>query len=109
MKRRTERRGLKPILALLLVFVMAVTSASPAFGAAYGLGGDEADRIVRPGSDGIEALPVIYLQPEDVKSREIRRIMAESLKRFNHEECAREYIKLYERMLDRPLVKREIT
>jgi len=32
--------------------------------------------------------------------------MRESLKRFNHEECAREYIKLYEKMLDRPLVKR---
>ncbi|MBQ6331030.1 MAG: glycogen synthase, partial [Kiritimatiellae bacterium] len=50
-----------------------------------------------------------YRQPEEVKEREIRRIMAESLRRFNHEACAREYIKLYERMLDRPLVKREIT
>ena len=43
--------------------------------------------------------------PADVRSREISRIMTESTARFNHEACAREYIKLYERMLDRPLVK----
>jgi len=47
-----------------------------------------------------------YRQPADVRSREIGRIMAESLRRFNHEACAREYIKLYEKMLDRPLVER---
>ena len=46
-----------------------------------------------------------YRQPVDVKEREIRRIMSESLRRFNHEACAREYIKLYEKMLDRPLVR----
>ena len=46
-----------------------------------------------------------YRQPSDVKEREISRIMSESLKRFNHETCAKEYIKLYERMLDRPLVR----
>ena len=45
--------------------------------------------------------------PADVREREISRVMTESLARFNHEACAREYIKLYERMLDRPLVKRE--
>ena len=43
--------------------------------------------------------------PAEVREVEIRRIMAESLTRFNHEACAREYIRLYERMLDRPLVK----
>ena len=48
-----------------------------------------------------------FHSPADVRGREISRIMTESLARFNHEECAREYIKLYERMLDRPLVKRE--
>ena len=32
--------------------------------------------------------------------------MAESVARFNHEACAKEYIKLYEKMLERPLVKR---
>ena len=44
----------------------------------------------------------------DVKDREVTRIMSESLARFNHEACAREYIKLYEKMLDRPLVKKEM-
>jgi len=48
-----------------------------------------------------------YMQPREVRVREISRIMEESLRRFNHEACAREYIKLYERMLDRPLVERE--
>ena len=46
-----------------------------------------------------------YRQPADVKEREIARIMSESLNRFNHEACAKEYIKLYEKMLDRPLVR----
>ena len=50
-----------------------------------------------------------YRQPVEVREREIRRIMSESLRRFNHEACAKEYIKLYEKMLDRPLVKREIS
>ena len=44
----------------------------------------------------------------DIKEREITRIMRESLQRFNHEECAKEYIKLYEKMLQRPLVKRSV-
>ena len=46
-----------------------------------------------------------YRQSSEVKEREISRIMSESLRRFNHEACAKEYIKLYERMLDRPLVR----
>ena len=46
-----------------------------------------------------------YRQPADVKDREVTRIMSESLARFNHEACAREYIELYERMLHRDLVK----
>jgi glycogen synthase len=45
--------------------------------------------------------------PADIREREIARIMTESLARFNHDACAREYTSLYERMLDRPLVKRE--
>ena len=48
-----------------------------------------------------------YRQPREIREREIRRIMVESLRRFNHTECAKEYIKLYEKMLDRPLVKRQ--
>ena len=47
-----------------------------------------------------------YMQPREVREREVRRIMAESVARFNHEACAKEYIKLYEKMLERPLVKR---
>ena len=46
-----------------------------------------------------------YRQPVEVRDREITRIMRESLARFNHEACAKEYIKLYEKMLDRPLVR----
>ena len=45
--------------------------------------------------------------PADIREREIARIVTESLARFNHDACAREYTSLYERMLDRPLVKRE--
>ena len=45
-----------------------------------------------------------YFQPREIREREISRIMSESLTRFNHKECARQYIELYERMLDRPLV-----
>ena len=48
-------------------------------------------------------------QPAEVREREIARIMSESLARFNHEACAKEYIGLYEKMLDRPLVKREVS
>ena len=40
-----------------------------------------------------------------VREREVRRIMTESLSRFNHRACAQEYINLYEKMLDRPLVQ----
>jgi ADP-glucose type glycogen/starch synthase len=46
-----------------------------------------------------------YSEPAEVKEREISRIMAESLERFNHSACAKEYIALYEKMLDRPLVR----
>ena len=46
-----------------------------------------------------------YRQSAEIKNREIARIMAESLRRFNHEACAKEYINLYEKMLDRPLVR----
>ena len=50
-----------------------------------------------------------FHQPTAVRDREIKRIMSESLRRFNHEACAKEYIKLYEKMLDRPLVKKEVS
>ena len=46
-----------------------------------------------------------FHQPKEVREREVSRIMSESIRRFSHEACAKEYIKLYERMLDRTLVK----
>jgi len=46
-----------------------------------------------------------YNLPAAVKEAEIARVMAESLKRFNHEACARQYIGLYEKMLHRHLVR----
>jgi starch synthase/alpha-amylase len=45
-----------------------------------------------------------WRRPAGVRAREISRIMTQSLARFTHHACAREYIHLYERMLDRPLV-----
>ena len=35
---------------------------------------------------------------------ELARVMREGKARFNHEVCARSYIEIYERMLDRPLL-----
>ncbi|MBO7482766.1 MAG: glycogen/starch synthase [Kiritimatiellae bacterium] len=46
-----------------------------------------------------------HMQPREVREREVRRIMTESLRRFSHKKCAQEYIDLYEKMLDRPLVR----
>ena len=48
-----------------------------------------------------------FHQSAELRAREISRIMIESRRRFNHEACAKEYIKLYEQMLDRPLVKKD--
>ena len=47
-----------------------------------------------------------WKMPQDIREGEVRRIMSESLHRFNHEACAQQYIELYEKMLNRPLVKR---
>ncbi|MCQ2388504.1 MAG: glycogen/starch synthase [Kiritimatiellae bacterium] len=46
-----------------------------------------------------------WKRPPDARRAEIARIMRESLRRFNHEACARQYIELYEQMLHRPLVR----
>ena len=42
--------------------------------------------------------------PEKVKRRQIERIMQESTASFNHANTARQYIDLYEKMLERPLI-----
>ena len=43
--------------------------------------------------------------PAETREAQIARIVRESLRRFNHEECARQYIELYEKMLNRKLVR----
>lgn len=48
-----------------------------------------------------------YALPVEIRSREIRRIMRESLHEFSHREVARRYIAIYEEMLARPLVEKE--
>ncbi len=42
--------------------------------------------------------------PQSVKRAQIRRIMNQSAVRFTHAVCARQYIELYEKMLQRPLI-----
>lgn len=43
--------------------------------------------------------------PAEIKDPQIARIMRESLVEFNHEEVAKQYIRIYEQMLARPLVE----
>lgn len=45
-----------------------------------------------------------YMLPESIRVPQIQRIMTDSLSRFTHEETARQYIDLYEKMLQRPLI-----
>jgi starch synthase/alpha-amylase len=52
----------------------------------------------------IEQAMSFYNQPQKVKTEQIKRIMVESQSTFTHANTAREYIKLYEKMLERPLV-----
>lgn len=46
-----------------------------------------------------------YRQPPEVKNPQIKRVMTQGLARFNHENCAKAYIDIYEKMLNRPLVR----
>jgi hypothetical protein len=46
-----------------------------------------------------------YSLPAEVRAAEITRIMEEARLRFNHEQTAQEYIRLYEKMLNRKLVE----
>jgi len=45
-----------------------------------------------------------YALPTRVKAKQIKRIMTESAEAFTHENTARQYIDLYEKMLQRPLI-----
>ena len=49
-----------------------------------------------------------YNLSEAVKDKQIRRIMNESAETFTHARTARQYIALYERMLERPLILKNI-
>jgi starch synthase len=48
-----------------------------------------------------------HMMPPDIKERQIRRIMTQSAAIFNHRVTARQYIDLYEKMLQRPLIHRQ--
>lgn len=52
----------------------------------------------------IDQAMAFYQQPREVKLRELQRIMTQSAQTFNHAVTARQYIDLYERMLQRPLI-----
>ncbi len=45
-----------------------------------------------------------YRLPRSTKRRQIQRIMKFARERFNHKVCAEQYIRLYERMINRPLL-----
>jgi len=45
-----------------------------------------------------------YKLPTNTKARQIERIMTESIASFNHDVTAQQYIELYEKMLQRPLI-----
>ena len=45
-----------------------------------------------------------YNRPQEVKEGQIKRIMKQSTATFNHDITARQYIALYEKMLQRPLI-----
>ncbi len=52
----------------------------------------------------IDQAMVFYKLGPEQKNRHIRRIMKEGKERFNHENCAKQYIDLYQRMLRRPVI-----
>jgi starch synthase len=45
-----------------------------------------------------------FRMPPSQRRRQIERIMQESAASFNHANTARQYIDLYEKMLERPLI-----
>lgn len=53
----------------------------------------------------VEQAMQFHRLPAAVKNPQIERIMRESIGRFNHSETARRYFAIYEKMLNRPIVK----
>jgi starch synthase/alpha-amylase len=49
-----------------------------------------------------------YRLPETTRETQIKRIMTEGEKSFRHDVTAAEYIKLYEKMLERPLIAKDL-
>ena len=47
-----------------------------------------------------------YSRPKEFRSAVIDRVMRSAKMRFNHDVTAQEYIKIYEAMLDRPLLSK---
>ncbi len=52
----------------------------------------------------IDQAMLFYRLPRNVKAQQIERIMTQSASTFNHAVTARQYIGLYEKMLQRPLI-----
>ena len=52
----------------------------------------------------IQQAMAFYNLPRDAKNKQIKRIMTESAADFTHASTARQYIRLYEKMLKRPLI-----
>ncbi len=52
----------------------------------------------------IEQAMLFFSRPQAQRADQITRIMKESLAQFNHDITAQEYIRLYEKMVNRPLV-----
>ncbi len=53
---------------------------------------------------GFDEAMRFYKRPAKVREVEIARVMRDAKQRFNHDVTAQEYIKIYENMLERPLV-----
>lgn len=52
----------------------------------------------------IDQAMAFYNRPEDIRKRQIERVMIDAAATFNHDVNARQYIDLYEQMLNRPLI-----
>jgi starch synthase/alpha-amylase len=52
----------------------------------------------------IEQAMSFFNLPQKIKAKQIKRVMTESQITFTHANTAREYIRLYEKMLQRPLI-----
>ena len=57
----------------------------------------------------VEQAMDFYNLPQKIKTKHTKRIMTESLMTFTHANTARQYIKLYEKMLQRPLIDQGAT